>query len=84
MINLSLNELKVIATSRRIKGYQSMSKDKLLSVINESESAKSENDNARIKEIRKKFNKLSEKPKIKEIRRNFYEVENKNNLSTQK
>ena len=59
-------------------------KECLLSVVNESESAKSKNDNARIKKIRKKFNKLRDKPKVKEIRRNFYEVENKNRLSTQK
>ena len=89
MTNLSLNELKLIARSRRIKGYESMSKTKLLSVLNESESAESEKnfENARIKEIRKEFNKLRgrfSKPKIKEIRRNLYEIENKNNLSTQK
>ena len=89
MTNLSLNELKLIARSRRIKGYEGMSKTKLLSVLNESESAESEKnfENARIKEIRKEFNKLRgrfSKPKIKEIRRNLYEIENKNNLSTQK
>ena len=51
MTNLSLNELKLIARSRRIKGYESMSKTKLLSVLNESESAESEKnfENARIK-----------------------------------
>ena len=59
---------------------------KLLSALNESELAESENkfDNARIKEIRKDFNKLKDKfskPKRKEIRRNLYEIENKNNIS---
>ena len=61
----------------------------LLSVLNESESAESEKnfDNARIKEIRKEFNKLRDvfsKANIKEIRSNLYEMENKNNLSTKK
>ena len=83
---LKLNELKQIAKMRRIKGYKSMSKEKLLSAIRESESAKSL-DNAKIKKIREDFNELRDrflKPKIKEIRKNLYEIENKNNLSASK
>ena len=38
MINLSLDELKLIAKSRHIKDYKSMSKERLLSALNESES----------------------------------------------
>ena len=38
MLNLSLNELKLIAKSRDIEGYKSMSKERLLSAINEPES----------------------------------------------
>ena len=41
MLNLLLNELKLIAEIRGIKGYESMSEDKLLSALNESESVKS-------------------------------------------
>ena len=37
MLNLSLNELKPVAKSRGIKGYKSMSKERLLSVLSESE-----------------------------------------------
>ena len=37
-LNLSLNELKLVAKSRSIKGYKSMSKEKLLSALSESES----------------------------------------------
>ena len=37
-LNLSLNELKVITKSRDIKGYKSMSKGRLLSALNASES----------------------------------------------
>ena len=37
MPNLSLDELKQVAKMRRIKGYQSMSKKRLLSALDESE-----------------------------------------------
>ena len=89
MPNLSLNELKQIAKMRRIKGYKSMFKERLLRALDESESAESGNNfnNARIKKIREDFNKLRDrflKPKIKEIRRNLYEIENKKNLSKSK
>ena len=60
--NLSLNELKEIAKMRRVKGYKSMSKEKLLSALDESESARSGKkfNNARIKKIREDFNKLTD------------------------
>ena len=58
--NLLLNELKQIAKMRRIKNYKNMSKERLLSALDESESAESKNnfDNARIKKIKEDFNKL--------------------------
>ena len=71
---------------RGIKNYN-MSKERLLSALNESKSAVSGNnfDNARIKKVsREDFNKLRDrflKPKIKEIRRNLNETEYKKNLS---
>ena len=60
MLNLSFNELKQIAKMRRITGYKNMSKERLLSVLDESGSAKSKKnlDNAKIKKIRKDLNKL--------------------------
>ena len=60
MLNLSFNELKQIAKMRRITGYKNMSKERLLSVLDESGSGKSKKnlDNAKIKKIRKDFNKL--------------------------
>ena len=66
-----------------------MSKERSVSAINESESVESEKnfDDAKINQIKKDFNELRDrlfKPKMKKIRRNLYEVENKNNLSTQK
>ena len=38
MLNLSLDELKQLAKMIRINGYKSISKEKLLSAVDESES----------------------------------------------
>ena len=92
MPNLSLNELKQIAKMRRIKNYKNMSKEKLLSALDESERNSIERsvnnfNHDRIKKIREDIDKLTDrflKPKIKEIRRNLYEIENKKNLSKSK
>ena len=72
-----------------MKDYNSMSKESLLSVLSESESAKSKKNlhSANIKKIREDFNKSRytfSKSKIKEIRKFFYEIENKKNLLNQK
>ena len=66
-----------------------MSKERLLSALSKSESAKSKKnlDNTKIKKIRKDFNKWRDrflKPEIKEIRKSLYEIENKKNLSESK
>ena len=56
MVNLSLNELKTIAKVRGIKDYKSMSAERLLSILNESEPVKESEktfDNARIRKIKK-------------------------------
>ena len=42
MLNLSLNELKLIAKSRSIRGYKSMSREGLSSALSELESVESE------------------------------------------
>ena len=88
MLNLSLNELKLVAKSRGIKGYKSMSKERL-SVPSESELVESEKnfDDERLKKIRKDFNELRHrflKLKIREIRKNLYEIESKKDLSKSK
>ena len=51
MLNLSLNELKLVAKSRGIKGYKRMSKEILLSALSESKLVESKNnfDNERLK-----------------------------------
>ena len=56
MPNLTLNELKKIAKMRRIKNYKNMSKETLLSAVDESESAVSGNNFD--KKIREDFNKI--------------------------
>ena len=60
MLNLSLNELKLIAKSRSIKDYKSMSKERLLSTLSKSESLQSGNnlDNAKIKKLIEDSNEL--------------------------
>ena len=82
MLKLSINELKLVAKSRTIKGYKSMSKERLLSALNESELVESENnfDDERLKNIKKDFNELGDikdqKKKKKEIRKNLYDIKN--------
>ena len=86
MLNLSLDELKVIAKKRGIKGYKSMSKDDLTKIPSEPKT-KLKLSEKRKKDIREDSNELRDrflKPKIKEIRRNLYEIENKKNLSKSK
>ena len=86
MLNLSLDELKVIAKKRGIKGYKSMSEDDLVKILSEPKT-KSKLYKKRIKDIREDFNKLRDrfsKLKINEIRKNLYEKENKKNLSKPK
>ena len=53
MPNLPLNKLKQIAKMRHIKGYKSMSKERLLSALDQTESSGSVNnfDYARTKKI---------------------------------
>ena len=71
MPNLSLDELKQISKMRRIKGYKSISKETLLSALDESEC---NFNNARTKKIREDFNNLKDKilkPKLKKLEETF-------------
>ena len=91
-LELTSEELKEIAVllvkKRNIRVYKSMSEDRLLSALKESESLKQSENNfddtkpktnvskARIEKIRKEFNESRckfSKSKINEIRRNLYE-----------
>ena len=55
MLNLLLNQLKLVAKLRCIEGYKSMSKEKLLSALSESESVECKNsfDDERLKRLEK-------------------------------
>ena len=83
MLKLALNELKQIAKMRGIKDCKSMSEERLVSYIKESESEEgSENnfDGSRVRNIKKDLNKLRDrlsKPKIKDIRKYIHKTENK-------
>ena len=71
MINLSLNELKLIAKSRDIKDYENKSEDELITRLNQPK-LKISLSKQKIKEIWEKFGKLRDrfsKSKIKEIRK---------------
>ena len=92
-MKLSIEELKAVAEIRGIKGYKTMSKNELLSVLTPSKpvkEGKKPNPNfskARIEEIRKEFNESRykfSKLKMKEIRKNLYEIENEKNPSESK
>ena len=57
MINLSLNELKLIAKSRNIKDYKNKSKNDLIKILSEPK-PKINLSKKKIKETKKDFNKL--------------------------
>ena len=82
MINLSLNELKLIAKSRNIKDYKSKSENDLIKILSE-QKPKISLSKRKIKEIKKHFSKSRHrfsKSKISKFRRSLYNEENQKNL----
>ena len=73
MLNLSLKELKLIAENRGIKGYKSMSEDRLLSALKASQSLKESEKN--FDDTKPKIN--FSKPRIEKIRKEFNESRHK-------
>ena len=69
MLNLSPRELKAIARIRGIKGYKSMSEDRVLSALKASESLKESEKN--FDDTKPKIN--FPKPRIEKIRKEFDE-----------
>ena len=83
MINLSLNELKLIANSRNIKDYKNKSANDLIKILSEPKPETNLSKN-KIKEIKKDNNKLRyrfSKSKINEFRKSLYNTKNKKNIS---
>ena len=84
MINLSLNELKLIAKSKNIEDYKSKSENDLIKTLNKPK-PKINVSKKKIKEIKKDFSRLVyrfSKSKINEFRRSLYNIKNQKNLST--
>ena len=95
MINLSLDELKLVATNRGIKDYKNKSKDHLIKILGEPKT-KINLPKKRIEDIKKDVNKPREirkslqgiknqknlfKLKIKQIRKSPYDIKSPKNLS---
>ena len=73
MINLSLNELKLIAKSRNIKDYKDKSENDLIKILSEPK--------PKIREIKKDFRELRygfSKSKINKFRKSLYNIKNQN------
>ena len=82
MINLSLNELKLIAKNRNIKDYKNKSEDNLMKIFREPKT-KISLSKKRIKNIKEKSNEwkhIFSKSKINEIRRSLYDIKNPKNI----
>ena len=89
MLNLLLNELKLIAKSRGTKDYKTMSKERLVSDLSESESVQSKNsfDDERLKkntisnELRNRFSKprrLSNFQRLSNLNKYLYQDDFRN------
>ena len=83
MINLSLDELKLIAQNRNISNYENKSEKDLIKALSEPKPKIRINKN-KLKEIRKDFYELRHKFSKKEIdryRKAFYDIKNYKHLS---
>ena len=83
MINLSLDELKLVAESRNIRDYENKSEKDLIKALSEPK-PKIRINKKKLEEIRKDFNELRHKFSKKEIdkyRKTFYDIKNYKHLS---
>ena len=83
MINLSLEELKLVVKNRNITAYENISKKDLIKVLSEPK-PKIKIDKKKLEEIRKDFYELRHKFSKKEIdkyRKAFYDIKNYRYLS---
>ena len=78
MINLSLDELRLIAQNRNIRDYENKSEKDLIKALSEPK-PKIKIDKKKLEEIRKDFNELRHRFSKKEIdmyRKAFYDLKN--------
>ena len=83
MINLSLNEWKLIAKSRSVKDYKNESEKDLIKKISQPKPKVNASKN-KIKEIKKDFREVRygfSKSKVNEFRRSLYDIKNLKSLS---
>ena len=81
MINLSLDELKLIAQNRNIQGYENKSEDDLMKILSEPKPEISIT-KKKLKEIEKDFSELRHKfskEEIDKFRKSFYNTKNHKN-----
>ena len=86
MINLSLNELKLIAKIRNIKDYKNKFENDLIKILSEPK-PKTILSRKKVKEIKKDFRELSYRfstSKINEFRRSLYNTKNQKLFPHQK
>ena len=87
MINLSLDELKLIAQSRNISNYENKSQKDLVKALRKPKpkpKIKIRINKKKLEEIKKDFNELRHKFSKKEIdkyRKTFYDIKNYKHLS---
>ena len=84
MINLTLNELKLIAKSRSVKDYKNKPEEDLVKILSEPK-PKISLSKKKMKQIKKDFSELGHrfsKSKINEFRRSLYNIKIQKNLST--
>ena len=83
MINLSLDELRLITENRNIRDYENKSEKDLIKALSEPK-PKIRINKKKLEEIRKDFNELRHKFSKKEIdkyRKTFYDIKNYKHLS---
>ena len=82
MINLSLNELKLIEKSRSVEDYKNKSEEDLIKILNKPK-PKIRFSKKKIKQIKKEFSELRyrfSKSKINAFRKSLYNIKNLKNL----
>ena len=81
MVNVSLDELKLLPENGGIKDYENKSENDSIKIVDET--TKTSLSKKRIEDIRKDVDKsrhMLSKPKIKQIKKSLYDIKNPKNL----